>query len=362
MVLFDDDTPTGRDTTVDSDADTAVDSDADTTVDSDADTAVDSDADTAVDSDADAADTLDPQAQTVVDEVDTLGIPEWSALGIESARRIEDDVFAPVDAPDVERVTNIEIPGPAGAIPVRVYHPDPDQSPPVLVFFHGGLWAMGTLDSIDGVCRRLARRTGHVVVSVDYRLAPEHPFPAGLEDCVRATEWVADNATGIGATPDRLAVAGTSAGGNLAAATCLYVREFGGPAIERQVLLYPMTDLSDDHDSLTENADGPLLTRRDVLWAHDTYLRSAVDRYNPFAAPLRADSHADLPPAYVVTAGFDPLRNEGTAYAAALDAAGVHVVHDHEPAMPHGFLSLTADVEAADVALDRVADAVRDGV
>ena len=318
--------------------------------------------DAAVDSDADAAETLNAQVATVVDEVDRLGIPEWSALGIESARRIEDEVFAPADAPDVARVTNIEIPGPAGAIPLRIYHPDPDQSRPVLVFFHGGLWTMGTLDSIDGVCRRLAVRTGHVVVSVAYRLAPEHPFPAGLEDCVRATEWVADNASSIGADADTLAVAGTSAGGNLAAATCLYVREFGGPTIDRQVLLYPMTDLSADHPSLSENAEGPLLTRRDVLWAHDTYLQSPVDRYNPFAAPLRATEHTDLPPAYVVTAGFDPLRDEGVAYAATLESAGVRVVHDHEPAMPHGFLSLTTDVEAADAALDRVATAVTTGV
>ncbi|WP_416840751.1 alpha/beta hydrolase [Haloferax sp. DFSO52] len=319
------------------------------------------DADATVRTDADATATLNEQAQAVVDEVAQLGIPEWSALGIESARRIEDEVFASVDAPEIERITNIEIPGPAGEVPLRIYHPDPEQSPPVLVFFHGGLWAMGTLDSIDGVCRRLARRTGHVVVSVDYRLAPEHPFPAGLEDCVWATEWVAANATSIGADSGRLAVAGTSAGGNLAAAICLWVREFGGPEIDQQILLYPMTDISDDHRSLSENATGPLLTRRDVLWAHDTYLRSRVDRYNPFAAPLRADSHAGLPPAYVVTAGFDPLRDEGAAYASALDSAGVRVVHDHEPAMSHGFLSLTADVDAADAALDRVADAVRDG-
>ncbi|KAB1187851.1 MULTISPECIES: alpha/beta hydrolase [Haloferax] len=310
---------------------------------------------------ADAAAELDAQAHAVVDEVTRLGIPEWSALDIESARRIEDEVFAPTDAPDVAGVTNFEIPGPAGGIPLRVYHPDPERSLPTLVFFHGGLWAMGTLDSIDGVCRRLATRAAHVVVSVDYRLAPEHPFPAGLEDCVRATEWVEANAERIGADPDQLAVAGTSAGGNLAAATCLHSREFGGPTIDSQFLLYPMTDLSADHPSLSENADGPLLTRRDVLWAHDTYLRSPVDRYNPFAAPLRADSHTDLPPGYVVTAGFDPLRDEGAAYASALESAGVHVVHDHEPAMPHGFLSLTADVDVADVALDRVADALRRG-
>ncbi|KTG27989.1 alpha/beta hydrolase [Haloferax profundi] len=309
-----------------------------------------------------ATDTLDPQAQAVVDDVERLGIPEWSALGVESARRVEDEVFAATDAPDVARITNFAIPGPAGEIPLRIYHPAPGETRPALVFFHGGLWAMGTLDSIDGVCRRLATRSGRVLVSVDYRLAPEHSFPAGLEDCVRATKWVADNAASIGGDADRLAVGGTSAGGNLAAATCLHVREFGGPTIESQLLLYPMTDLSSDHQSLSENADGPLLTRRDVLWAHETYLRSPVDRHNPFAAPLRADSHADLPPGYVVTAGFDPLRDEGTAYATALESAGVDVVHDHYPAMPHGFLSLTASVDVADAALDSVSDALKDGI
>ncbi|POG55883.1 alpha/beta hydrolase [Haloferax marisrubri] len=328
----------------------------------DADDADNSDFDAAV---ADRATDLDPQARAAVAEVERLGLPEWSALGVESVRRVEDEVFSAGDAPEVARVTNFAIDGESGEratstheIPLRIYHPAPGETRPALVFFHGGLWAMGTLDSIDGVCRRLAVRSGRVVVSVDYRLAPEHPFPAGLDDCVRAVEWVAEHGASVGADADRLAVAGTSAGGNLAAAVCLHAREFGGPNIERQVLLYPMTDCSADHDSLRENADGPLLTRDDVLWAHDTYLREPVDRYNPFAAPLRADSHADLPPAYVVTAGFDPLRDEGAAYASALDAAGVEVVHDHEAAMPHGFLILTADVDAADAALGRVAEAL----
>ncbi|RDZ44379.1 alpha/beta hydrolase [Haloferax sp. Atlit-10N] len=314
---------------------------------------------------ADRAADLDPQAHAAVAEVERLGLPEWSALGVESARRVEDEVFSAGDAPEVARVTNFAIDGESGdgaasthEIPLRVYHPEPGETRPAVAFFHGGLWAMGTLDSIDGVCRRLAVRSGRVVVSVDYRLAPEYPFPAGLDDCVRAVEWLAERGASVGADPDRVAVAGTSAGGNLAAAVCLHAREFDGPTIERQVLLYPMTDCSADHDSLRENADGPLLTRRDVLWAHDTYLRNPVDRHNPFAAPLRADSHADLPPAHVVTAGFDPLRDEGAAYASVLDAAGADVVHDHEAAMPHGFLSLAADVDAADAALDRVADAL----
>ncbi|WP_410766818.1 alpha/beta hydrolase [Haloferax sp. DFSO60] len=311
---------------------------------------------------APAVDALDPQAQAVVDEVSQLGIPEWSALDVESARRIEDEVFSASDAPEVARITDLAIPGPDDEIPIRVYHPAPAAHRPTLVFFHGGLWAMGTLDSIDGVCRRLAVRAECVVVSVDYRLAPEHPFPAGLEDCVAAVEWVAEHGSSIGADTDSISVAGTSAGGNLAAATCLSVREFDGPAIASQFLLYPMTDLSLEHPSLEENSEGPLLTRRDVAWAHETYLESPYHRHNPFAAPLRASSHTGLPPAYVVTAGFDPLRDEGAAYANTLSEAGVEVVHDHEPAMPHGFLSLTADVDIADAALDRVAAAMKTGL
>jgi acetyl esterase len=308
-----------------------------------------------------AADELDPQVQPALDEAARLGLPEWSALSVESARRLEDELFGPTDPPAVERVSDIAIAGADGDLPLRVYHPDPGETLPTLCFFHGGLWTLGTLDSIDEVCRHLARRSRRVVVSVDYRLAPEHPFPAGLEDCVAAVEWVRENGAALGADPSQMAVGGTSAGGNLATATCLYGREFGGPSVEGQLLLYPMLDSGVDTPSLDEHADGPFLTRRDVEWAYDTYLRSPVDRYNPFVSPLRADSLSGLPPALVVTAGFDPLRDEGAAYATALADAGVPVKHDHEPAMPHGFLSLAADVDAAAEALDRVVAALQDG-
>ena len=310
-----------------------------------------------------AADELDPQARAVVDEFARLGLPEWSALSVESARRLEDELFGATDPPTVERVSDLAIDGHGGDLPLRVYHPDPGEERPALCFFHGGLWALGTLDSVDGVCRRLARRADRVVVSVDYRLAPEHPFPAGLEDCVRAVEWVAAHGDALGVDTSRLAVGGTSAGGNLAAAVCLHDRAFDHPGVDvqGQLLLYPMTDCSLDYPSYDERAEGPLLTRRDVAWAHETYLRSPVDRHNPFAAPMRAPSHAGLPPAYVLTAGFDPLRDEGAAYAAALADAGVPVEHDHEPGLPHGFLSLADEVDAADAALDRAAEAVRSG-
>lgn len=311
--------------------------------------------------DTGAADELDSQVQPIVDEAARLGLPEWSALSVESARRLEDDLFGPTDPPTVERVSDVAIDGPGGEVPLRVYHPDPGEELPALCFFHGGLWALGTLDSVDDICRRLARRARRVVVSVDYRLAPEHPFPAGLEDCVTVVEWVTEHGEGLGADATRVAVGGTSAGGNLAAATCLYVRAFGGPELEGQLLCYPMLDSGLDTPSLAERADGPLLTRRDVVWGYENYLRSPVEKYNPFVSPLRADSLSNLPPALVVTAGFDPLRDEGTAYAHALSEAGVPTRHDHEPAMPHGFLSLAGEVDVADDAFDRVAQVLKRG-
>jgi len=333
---------------------------------------------------------LDPEAVAVIDEIEAAGVPEWSAMSVASARRVEDEVFAGGDAPDVEFVRDLAIPGPgpgpgvgtgAGSagdgdsppaeIPIRVYrHADPDDDPPVLVYYHGGGWVVGTLDSIDGVCRRLARRGECVVVSVGYRLAPEHPFPAAVEDAYAALRWTAANAAAFGGDPDRLAVGGTSAGGNLAAVAALRARrnaprngergattherarDGDGPALARQFLLYPITDYAFETDSYAENGDGPLLTERDMRWFWDTYLRSDVDGANPYASPLRAPDLSDLPPATVLTAGFDPLRDEGIAYAERLADAGVAVRHDHHPDQPHGFLSTSESVAAADAALD----------
>lgn len=303
---------------------------------------------------------LDPQLAAVVEDVEREGLPQWHAMSVESARRIEDEVFSGGASPPVDAVRDFAILGPGGDLPVRVYRPDVDEDgAPVLVYYHGGGWTLGTLDSIDGVCRRLARRAGCVVVSVDYRLAPDHPFPAAVDDAFAAVEWVAEHAATVGGDPDCVAVGGTSAGGNLAAATALRAREAGGPALRAQVLLYPMLDRDFERSSYEENADGPLLSRADVEWFWDLYLRSPVDGYNPFAAPLRALDLSGLPPTVVVTAGHDPLRDEGVAYAERLEADGVDVVHDHRPGMAHGFLSLTESVDKADAALDDVTAALR---
>ncbi|GKZ13334.1 alpha/beta hydrolase [Haladaptatus sp. T7] len=300
---------------------------------------------------------MDDEMADAVARIEAMGVPPWHALSVESARRVEDDVFTADDRAQVAFVRNLSIPGPRGKIPIRVYRPDVRDAP-VVVFYHGGGWTLGTLDSIDGVCRELANRAECVVVSVDYRLAPEHPFPAGVDDAVAALEWAADHAETFGGDPTRLGVAGTSAGGNLAAVTALYARDFGGPTLSHQSLLYPITNHAFDTDSYEENGDGPLLTRADMEWFWSHYLRSPVDGRNPFASPLRARDLSDLPPATVVTCGHDPLRDEGIAYADRLADAGVSVAHDHYPGMAHGFLSLTGDVTTADEAMDAVASSL----
>ena len=301
---------------------------------------------------------MDDEMSDVVDRIEATGVPPWHALSVESARRVEDEVFTDDNRVPVEFVRNLAIPGSRGEIPIRVYRPDVDDAP-VVVFYHGGGWTLGTLNSIDGVCRELANRADCVVVSVDYRLAPEHPFPAGVDDAVAALDWVAEHAATFGGDPTRLGVAGTSAGGNLAAVVALHAREFDGPTLSHQSLLYPITNHAFDTDSYDENEDGPLLTRADMEWFWNHYLRSPVDGRNPFASPLLAEDLSGLPPATVVTAGHDPLRDEGIAYAERLDDAGVEVEHDHYPGMTHGFLSLTGDVTTADGAMDSVAESLR---
>ncbi|ELZ32819.1 alpha/beta hydrolase fold-3 domain protein [Halogeometricum pallidum JCM 14848] len=283
---------------------------------------------------------LDPQVRDAVETFERAGLPPWYSLSVESARTVEDEAFAATDPPAVERVREFAVPGPRGPIPVRTYHPEPSETRGVLVFYHGGGWTLGTLGSADGICRRLADRSGRLVVSVDYRLAPEHPFPEPLDDAVAAYEWAREHAGSLG---------GDEGDGEEMDPV---------PTPTGQLLLYPILAQTFDTDSYEENADGPLLSRADMAWFRDHYLRSQVDRYSPFAAPALADDEllAATPPACVVTGGFDPLRDEGTRYAARLRDLGVGVVHQHYPAMVHGFLSLAAEVDAADEAFDRVAE------
>ncbi|OTE98539.1 alpha/beta hydrolase [Halorubrum sp. SD612] len=315
-----------------------------------------------VDADAD----LGPDLAAAVDEIESLGLPAWSDLSVAAARRLEDDLFSGPPEPPVAEVRDLAFDGPHGEVPVRVYRPESategSAESRALVHFHGGGWTLGTLDSVDGICRELAVRADAVVVSVDYRLAPEHPFPVAVDEAAAAVEWVGEAAAdALGVDPDGVGVSGTSAGGALAVAASLRAREVGDlPAPAGQFLLYPIAGHDFGTDSYRENADGPLLTRDDMEWFYERYLRSPVDAANPYAVPLRAEDLGDLPPATVVTAGFDPLRDDGVALAERFGSEGTPVEHRHYPAMAHGFCSLADRVPTAEAALEAVAADVRD--
>jgi acetyl esterase len=230
---------------------------------------------------------------------------------------------------------------------------------PVLVFFHGGGWVVGNVESHDTMCRHLANRAGCAVVSVDYRLAPEHKFPAAVDDCFTATAWVAGNAAALGIDPGRLAVGGDSAGGNLAAVVSLMARDKGAPRISYQLLIYPAMDAAMRHDSINRFAEGYVLTRATMRWFYEQYLRAAHDAADWRASPLLATDLGDLPPAFVLTAGYDPLSDEGDAYAERLAAAGVPVTHRRFPGQVHGFAMNGKIIRAADKALDDAAAALK---
>ena len=288
----------------------------------------------------DRAPDLHPEAKTILDEVD---LPPTHALSVSGAREALRDLLVSDDPPDDDlTVRDLSIPGPDGPempLDVRAYAPPGDGDRPVLVYFHGGGWVRGDLDTHDGLCRLLAEAADCVVVSVDYRRAPEHPFPAPVRDAYAATAWAAEHAGVVGGDPDRIAVGGDSAGGNLAAAVTLLARERAGPAIDHQVLLYPVTDYDLDTDSYRANAEGYLLSRASMRWYWDRYLDDELDGANPYASPLRAPDCSGLPSATVVTAGYDPLRDEGAAYADRLREAGVEVTHADYPGMVHVFAS-----------------------
>jgi acetyl esterase len=312
---------------------------------------------------------LDPEARAFLDQVDQLPQPPRYAVTEADAREALRELFADADVDEpVAAVEEFTIPrpddpatDPSDGIPLRLYTPTADAPHPTLVFFHGGGWVVGDLETHDNVCRALCARADCAVLSVDYRLAPEHPFPAGLEDAYAALEWVAEYGDRATLDTDRLAVGGDSAGGNLAAAVALMARDLEGPELVHQLLVYPAVASLDVHSfpSHEENATGYLLERPGVEWYYERYVQSPVHARNPYVAPLLAGDHSRLPPATVLTAGFDPLRDEGQAYADALDEAGVAVERHHHDAQIHGFVSLTQFMQAADDALDDLAADLR---
>jgi acetyl esterase len=302
---------------------------------------------------------LDPEAKMLLEQLTTVVKP-FEELSVEEARAAIVTLSAAAgEGEAVARVENRTVPGPRGDVPVRVYTPEGRAPFPVLVYFHGGGWVIGNLETHDGLCRHLANAARCVVVSVDYRLAPEHPFPASGEDAYAATRWVAVNAAAIGGDAKRIAVGGDSAGGNLSAVVSLMARDRGGPPIVFQLLVYPATDLPSANTSYRENAEGYFLTAKSMHWFFAHYCGANPDASDPYLCPLRAKNLGGLPPALVVTAEFDPLRDEGEAYAARLREAGVRTKLTRYPGMIHGFFGMGPLLTQARAATGEAADALR---
>lgn len=305
---------------------------------------------------------LYPEVRTLLEALEAEGNPPLESLSPRDARRAALDAITRfTGAPEaVARIENIRISGPGGEIPLRIYTPHGDRPFPGVVYFHGGGWVLCDLDTHDSVCRAICRSAGAVIAAVDYRLAPEHRFPAAVEDCYAATVWTARNAERFGIDPRRIATAGDSAGGNLATVIPMKCRDEGGPALALQALVYPVTNLSSvDTPSYREFAEGYYLTRSEMEWFRDNYLANPADARHPHASPLLAPNLRGLPPALVITAECDTLRDEGEAYARRLADAGVPVACTRYGGMIHPFFSLFGTLAQGRGAIEQLAAAVR---
>ena len=301
---------------------------------------------------------LDSQAQKVLDRLAALGLPPNHTVSPQEAR-VNMNSRPQSSGPEVARVEDRGIPGPGPEIPVRIYTPAGRGPFPVLVWFHGGGWVVGNLETADGTARRLTAQAGCVVVSVDYRLAPEARFPAAAEDCYAVTQWVAGTAGSIDADPGRIAVGGDSSGGNLAAVVSLMARDRGGLPPIFQLLVYPVIARDFDTGSYKQNGEGYGLSSDSMKWYWDLYLASDADASNPYASPLLAKDLSCLPPALVITAEFDPLRDEGETYAQRLQAAGVTVTHRRYDGMIHGFFGMPAFIDRGRIAVTEACSALK---
>ncbi len=309
------------------------------------------------------ATTSDAQLKALLDQIARAGRPKVHAVDVATAREAARLMSKVVDSREIPigKVETIGVGGAEGPNPARLYTPIASGASgvPVLVYFHGGGWVIGDLDTHDTLCRALAASAGCKVVSVDYRLAPEHPFPAAAEDAYAAVKWVAANASAIGVDANRIAVGGDSAGGNLAAVACLMAKEKNGPAIDFQLLLYPVTQIRARTESRLLHADIPILDSESMEWFENQYLGGNRASESDFrASPLAAPSFVGLPPAYVLTAGLDPLRDEGRLYAERLAAEGVATQHVYYEDMIHGFLSMSGVLDTAKLAIDEIGKAL----
>ncbi|MXR50890.1 alpha/beta hydrolase fold domain-containing protein [Halovenus sp. WSH3] len=299
------------------------------------------------------ADEIDPQAKAAMEAQERIPMPH-SRWGVKLLRGFS-SVTARIQnrtVPEVGAVSDLTVPGPDGELDARLYLPDRAGTVPTVVFFHGGGYVLGSIATHERLCRRLVQESGCAVLSVEYRLAPEHPFPAAVEDAYAAVEWVGDNP---GELPGdgRLAVAGDSAGGNLAAVSALMAAERGGPEVDYQLLLYPSVGVDPDHPSVRDHT-GLVLSEEDMRFFRQCYFQNEIHQRNPYADPIHARDLSDVPPATVLTAGFDPLRDGGKAYAERLVDEGVDTRYENYEDMVHGFLTFR-DVDRTEEAIEDVA-------
>ena len=305
---------------------------------------------------------MHPDVARLAAQFAAQGVRPYHELGVLRARDVLEGVTrVQAERVEVRAVRDVLVPGAAGSLPARVYHPDPGRRPPVVLYVHGGGWLLGSVRAADRPVRRLVRASGCVVVSLEYRRAPEDPFPAAHDDVVAAARWLAAHAGELGGDGERLVLLGDSAGGNLAAAAARSLRDAGGPPVAAQVLVYPVLAPARDTPfaSYAANADGPFMTRAELEWFWSLYLRSPADQDDPRANPLAATDLAGLPPATVVVAELDPLRDEGLAYAERLREAGVEATATTYPGAAHGFWWMDGALTQAGELTEQLAGVLR---
>ena len=301
---------------------------------------------------------LGQQEQAFIDQLAAAGGRGFHEMEVAEARQAILQLFQVENPEPVAKVEDRTIPTPTGDLPIRLYTPEGDGPLPVLVFFHGGGWVVGNLESHDATCRALANAAGCITLAVDYRLAPEHKFPAAPEDCYEATKWAVLNAAALGGDPQRVAVGGDSAGGNLAAAVALMSGDRGAPSLAYQLLLYPVTNHSFETESCKQNGEDYLLTKDSMVWFWDHYLENDEAGNAPYASPLQAKYVNSPPPGLVITAEFDPLRDEGEAYGKRLQDAGADIKISRYDGTIHGFFSFF-HLDAQKKALAEVAEELK---
>lgn len=304
---------------------------------------------------------LDPQVKALLESIEQSGAPPFNAYSAIEARQIYDQASENLrgDPPDPFAIDEIEIPGRARTIPAWVYKPSSRSNLPILVYFHGGGYTIGSLKSHDCVCRGLCVEADCIVVSIDYRLAPEHKYPAAVEDAWDAATWLALNAESIGGDPNNIAIGGDSAGGNLTAVVSLLAKESGKPSFVFQLLIYPGTDMTCSFESHKKFGQGYRLTNELIDWFYDHYFCQGDDLTHWKASPLFAENLEGLPPAFVISAGFDPLQDENKAYAEKLKQAGVPVKYSHYSGMMHGFITMPGVIDKAKTAISECAQELR---